>query len=915
MENVSGETATKEIDRLAQRTRELEQANELLRREAEEQRLTIQTLRQPGLDLRRIVDSIPIPVAVTTPSGEVEALNKATLDYFGRTLEELKSWSASDAVHPDDLERTVAAQRAAHVAARSYDVESRHRRADGVYRWFNVLGLPLRDQEGRILCWFHLQIDIDDRKRAEDALAAGERNLQLMIETTPALFWTAEANGEADYFSQHYLDFVGAPAEQMRGWNWTAAVHPEDLPVLVSNWLAAMEASNDGQAEARLRGKDGEYRWFLFRARPLKDQQGKVVRWYGVNTDIEERKRAEEAVAASERNLQVIIDTVPSLAWSASPDGAAEFFNQHYLDYVGLPSGQLAGSGWTAAVHPDDLAQLGREWGEIMARGKPGEAEARIRKGDGSYRWFLFRANPLRNEQGDILKWYGVNIDIEDRKRAEEALQRSEHDLLQTIDALPALAWSALADGKAHFLNQHFLDFAGMPVSELRGWGWLKSIHPDDVETIKDAWAKAAERGASAEAEARMRRHDGQYRWLLFRTAPMHDEKGNIIKWYGVNTDIEDRKRVENSLRETTELLDEALRLTRTGSFITDINGEDHLWSDEARRIFGLGPEDKLARDDIRSRIHPDDLEPFEAAAARSADGASVTHDFRTLASGAIRHARISAHTVTRNGRTSYVGALQDLTDQKLAEAALDHARSELAHAARAMSLGVLTASIAHEINQPLAGIINNANTCLRLLGSDPPNVHAAQETARRTIRDGNRAADIVSRLRTLFSKKTGKSEKVNLNEAAEEVVALAARDLQRSRVTVRTDFARDLPLLNADRVQLQQVILNLLLNASDAMNGVEDRRRQMTIRTACEEHDVRLSVQDCGIGFADEDAERLFQAFYTTKSSGMGIGLSVSRSIIEGHNGRLWAERNPGPGATFSFSIPANPQEQRATA
>ena len=229
---------------------------------------------------------------------------------------------------------------------------------------------------------------------------------------------------------------------------------------------------------------------------------------------------------------------------------------------------------------------------------------------------------------------------------------------------------------------------------------------------------------------------------------------------------------------------------------------------------------------------------------------------------------------------------------------------------ARVTSLGALTASIAHEVNQPLSGIITNASTCLRMLAADPPNVDGARETARRTIRDGNRASDVITRLRALFSKKDATTESVDLNEATREVIALSLSELQRNRVILRAELADDLPPVTGDRVQLQQVILNLLLNASDAMSGVDDRPRQLVIRTERDEGDrVRLTVQDAGVGFDPQAVDRLFEAFYTTKSDGMGIGLSVSRSIIESHHGRLWATPNDGPGATFSFSIPRRPE------
>jgi C4-dicarboxylate-specific signal transduction histidine kinase len=242
-----------------------------------------------------------------------------------------------------------------------------------------------------------------------------------------------------------------------------------------------------------------------------------------------------------------------------------------------------------------------------------------------------------------------------------------------------------------------------------------------------------------------------------------------------------------------------------------------------------------------------------------------------------------------------------------MSEEALAKARSELAKVARVTSLGVLTASIAHEVNQPLSGIITNASTCLRMLDANPPNVEGARETARRTIRDGNRASDVIRRLRALYSEEEFRLELLDLNEVTREVIALSLSDLHRNSVALQSELADDLPTITGDRIQLQQVILNLLRNASDAMAGVDDRPRHLLIKTERESGDrVRLSVRDAGMGVAPQSMNKLFDAFYTTKSDGMGIGLSVSRSIIERHHGRLWAEPNDGPGATFSFSIPS---------
>lgn len=264
--------------------------------------------------------------------------------------------------------------------------------------------------------------------------------------------------------------------------------------------------------------------------------------------------------------------------------------------------------------------------------------------------------------------------------------------------------------------------------------------------------------------------------------------------------------------------------------------------------------------------------------------------------------------------RTSELAAVneelkREVAERQRAEAALGKTRSEIAHVARVTSLGALTASIAHEVSQPLSGIITNASTCLRMLDADPPDVDGARETARRTIRDGNRASDVITRLRAMFSKREFTLEPLDMNEATREVIALSSSDLQRNRVILESELADDLPRITGDRIQLQQVILNLFLNASDAMAGVDDRPRHVLVRTEREGHDrVRVTVRDAGVGIDRQSVEKLFETFYTTKSGGMGIGLSVSRSIVERHHGRLWAELNDGPGATFSFSVPCDP-------
>ena len=376
----------------------------------------------------------------------------------------------------------------------------------------------------------------------------------------------------------------------------------------------------------------------------------------------------------------------------------------------------------------------------------------------------------------------------------------------------------------------------------------------------------------------------------------------------GYLRDITERKRAEQELRRSEAFLAEAQHLSRIGSFSWRVPADEITWSEQLYRIFQIDRDAPVTFELIGTRIHPEDLSVFQEHIERSRrDRSDVQLEFRLqMPDGAVKYVHVAAHIRGDHGQVEYIGAVQDVTERRSSEEALSKARSELSHVARVTSLGVLTASIAHEVNQPLSGIVTNASTCLRMLAADPPNVDGARETARRTIRDGNRASEVITRLRALYGKKEPTIESVDLNEATREVIALSLSELQRNRVILRPELADDLPPVTGDRVQLQQVILNLIRNGSDAMSSVDDRPRQLLIRTERDEDDrARLTVQDAGVGFNPQAADRLFESFYTTKNDGMGIGLSVSRSIIESHHGRLWATLNNGPGATFSFSIP----------
>jgi signal transduction histidine kinase len=402
----------------------------------------------------------------------------------------------------------------------------------------------------------------------------------------------------------------------------------------------------------------------------------------------------------------------------------------------------------------------------------------------------------------------------------------------------------------------------------------------------------------------------------MTRRVPLRDAAGKVIRWYGTGYDIEDRKRAEEALRRSETFLAEGQRISSTGTFSWRVDTDELTFSEELYRIFELDLGAAVTFERVFALVHPEDMRLLSERMKRIRvrDG-SIEQEIRLLMpDGRVKYLRtIGQMADHQDGRPEYLGAIQDVTQRRLAEEALDKVRSELAHVTRVMSFSALTASIAHEVNQPLAGIVTNASTCLRMLAADPPNVEGARETARRTIRDGNRAADVISRLRALFSKRAATTEAVDLNEAAREILTLVSTDLLRSRISLRAELGSEPLLVTGDRVQLQQVILNLVRNALDAMSGVDDRPRSLLVKTYEEEDErARLTVKDVGAGFEPQGVERLFDVFYTTKSGGMGIGLSVSRSIIENHGGRLWAEANDGPGATFSFSIPRQAENAR---
>ncbi len=636
--------------------------------------------------------------------------------------------------------------------------------------------------------------ELDQRvaQRTQDLAAANEQlRLQVgLLQRLPVAAWTLTPDGTPDFVNESWLQYSGQTLLQLRAQPeaWMTAIHPDDRDRVSRDFREGISSGRGFTMEARFqRARDGSYRWHLNRAVALRDPQGRVLRFVGTSTDIEDLKQSQEDLQRAEERTTLIIDTALDAVITMDARGTITSWNEQATIIFGLSSNEAIGRRMSEMIIPEQHRSA-HERGlyHFLTTGEGPLLRKRIqvtalRRGSLEFPVEL-QVVPMR--LGREWVFSAFIRDITDSKLAEDKLRESEFNLRQLTETIPEMLWSATPAGAIDYCNARVLGYTGCSAEEIMGDGWKRLLHPDDLDHATSVWMSCVASGAPYRVEVRtFHAADSTYRWCVTSALPLLDRQGRILKWHGTVVDMHDWKRAQEELRNM---------------------------------------------------------------------------------------------------------------------------QAELAYMTRVTTMGALTASIAHEVNQPLTGIVTNANTCLRMLAADPPNVIGARETARRTIRDGNRASDVITRLRSLFSRKEPTKEPVDLNEATREVLALSRSQLQKSRVVLQ--FADELPLIAGDRVQLQQVILNLVLNAADAMNDVADRPRQLVITTEEEDDHVRVIVRDSGVGLDPRGLERIFQPFYTTKNGGMGIGLAVSRSIIESHDGRLWAESNDGFGATFGFSIPILP-------
>jgi PAS domain S-box-containing protein len=871
--------------------------------------------------LRLVIDTIPTLVWRSGSGGRPEFFNQPTLDYTGLSLDgALEGWARI--VHPDDLANLSGMWREIQDSGVRGEMEGRLRRFDGEYRWFLFRVESLRDEAGNIVEWYGSATDIEDRKQTENALRQNEAYLaQAQRLSLSGTFGWRVATGENTWSAETYKIFGYQEGSPVNVDMVIARTHPEDRTKVQGAIERCSVDGNDYDQEYRLLMPDGSVKYVHAVARIAEGGAGNQE-YIGAVTDVTVAKETERKLRRSEAYLAEAqrLSRTGSWAWDVRRREFV-FRSPEAQRMLGLEPDEepLRRPIWDR-VHGEDRGRVIEMVLQALREKTDFEDDFRIVLPDGSTRYLHSVGHPVVGHDGKVIELIGTNVDVTEQHLDKEALQKaydeikkSEDRLRLVIDTIPTLVWRAGPDGVPDFLNQPALDYTGLSSDQIE-IGWPRAFHPDDKKDMLTKWSAIRASGMHGELIARLRRFDGEYRWFLFRGVPLRDEHGNIVKWYGSSTDIEDRKRAEEELRRSETKLVEAQRVSQTGSFVWNLFTGERVGSKEFFRILGYDEPRSVTFEMVLDRAHPEDRARVEKVIERAArNGEDLDYEHRLLMpDGCIKYVHVVAHAVRDQAdQLEFIGAVVDVTAAKQAEEKLHKAQVQLAHVMRVTTLGELTASIAHEVNQPLAALIANAGACLRWLDRETPDLPAARRSVEWVINGGNRASEVIRRVRTLAKKSGIEKVPLDVNDVVKEVIVLVQRELSSQLVSLRTELAPALPSILGDRVQLQQVIINLVMNGIEAMLPITERPRELVIRSGQDAADrVLLSVTDCGVGISVENANRLFDAFFTTKSSGMGMGLSICRSIVEAHEGRISASPNQGPGATFQFVLPAQQQE-----
>ena len=781
----------------------------------------------------------------------------------------------------------------------------------------------LRDQEQE-LRKAHDELEIKVAERTSE-LRRSERELRDVIDTIPAMVWSTLPDGTNTYVNKRFVEYTGSSGEQTAGSGWQALIHPDDLERHAGRWIEAVATGKPHESEVRSRRSDGQYRWQLDRGVPLRDEDGTIVKWYGVTTDIEDRKRAEEALQLVSSDLQ---------------DSKAKLEEAQRIAHVGywewdLTSNRVIWSDETyriyglrpqeypidiavvrKMIHPEDLEFVFRVAEEALRGGLRTDVEHRIIRPSGELRTVHSQGDVKKDASGRPCQMFGTVQDITDRKRAEEALRQSQFYLAEGQRLAHMGSWAFNPSGFFEYWSQELFKIYGLdpqkgaPTLE----EYLAIVHPQDRDFMANTIKRMhAERGG-CDVKKRIVRPDGELRYIRCVGIPVVG--GEVLKGFlGTAIDITEQELLTQELERRQAYLAEAQKLTHTGSWAWRVSDRSavHL-SGELYRIYGANPAEGANWEKRVERVHPDDRDKWRDTIERAIrERSDYDLEFRIIwPNGMVKW----IHSVGRpvfsaaGDLEQFVGSSTDITELKSAEQERERLRqleADLAHTNRVSTLGEMAASLAHEIKQPIAAAITSANSCIEWLAHEPPNLDRARAAAARIDKYGNRAAEIIDRIRSLYKKSPPQRELVDVNGIIQEMLTLLKGEAMQSSIAMRTDLSAELPKIMVDRVQLQQVFMNLMLNAIEAM---KDSGGELTVKSELQDGQIQFSVSDAGVGLPMEKMDQIFSAFFTTKPQGSGMGLAISRSIVESHGGRLWATATDGRGATFHFTLPIQATE-----
>src|ERR687898_174558 len=748
----------------------------------------------------------------------------------------------------------------------------------------------------------------------QEAAGAAERDLRLVLDNVPAMVKTMTPSGAIDFANRRLLDYLGVGLDQLQ--DWLQFIHESDRSMMLDRLKQSLEDGQPYEAQCRLRRADGVYRWVQGSAVPVRAQDSALVRWYYLITDIEDRKRAEDLLRSSERQLRAIVDNIPASIAIHSASGQLEFENRSAQEYHGRSADDQQQSP-VSTVHPDDLPALIAAQQHALTTGEPLEFELRVRRADGAYRWFHMRSRRSSDDQDGTCRWYTVGTDIHDRKTAEEGLRLSETRLLEVQRLSRTGAWRYdFAAGIVESSPEIQRVYAVQPGEDIsRPSFWFDRIHPEDRPRVQAQFERCAREKSDYQAGYRIVLPDGSIRYQYAIGHPVTNNAGDLIEFIGASMDMTEhwlatteRGLAEEALRKSEERWRAVFENSAIGVALTDLSGRYLAANAAYQHMLGY-TEEQLGQFTFLELTHEDYRESNWQFVTELLEGKrtqfQIEKQYRRK-DGSVIWVRNNVSLVPgTDSMPRFIMALsEDITERKRTEETLRRTQAELAQVARVASLGEMTASIAHEVNQPLAAVVANGHACLRWLSASPPNVPKAAEAAERIVKDGKDAGEVVRRVRALFKPTAVEKVPLDLGEVIREVLRLLDSYPARTHVSLDVALDPDLPPVFADRVQLQQLVLNLMVNALEALEPVTGRPKQLSVRSKYTEprHAV-VQISDNGIGLDDPDAA--FKPFVTTKPEGMGLGLAICRSIVAAHDGVLSAERNVGFGATFTVTLP----------